>query len=119
MFGLGEAGGLISKDLVTRGFEVRGYDPAEIDVSGDVQRVNSPAEAVADCDLVLSLTAAADATGALEQAIDHIPSHAVYADCSTASPGLKRRLAEISAGRFGFADVAIMAPVPGKSWKYQ
>jgi 3-hydroxyisobutyrate dehydrogenase-like beta-hydroxyacid dehydrogenase len=39
----------------------------------------------------------------------------VWADLNTASPAVKRRLAEIGAGRgIPVADVAMMAPVPGK-----
>jgi 3-hydroxyisobutyrate dehydrogenase-like beta-hydroxyacid dehydrogenase len=40
---------------------------------------------------------------------------AVWADLNTASPGTKRQLAELAAAGGGnFADVAIMAPVPGR-----
>ena len=66
-------------------------------------------------DLVLGITAAADATAALTQALDAIPQGAVYADLATAS-----RRAQAEAGRaiaagagLGFADVALMSPVPG------
>src|SRR4029450_11444234 len=39
----------------------------------------------------------------------------VYADLSTSSPGVKRRLADIAAtaAGVGFVDVALRAPVPG------
>ncbi|HET6954170.1 MAG TPA: DUF1932 domain-containing protein, partial [Acidimicrobiales bacterium] len=58
--------------------------------------------------------AAADAVTALTQALDAIAPGAVYADLATAPPGLKRRLAAVAQGAgLGFADVALMAPVPG------
>ena len=46
--------------------------------------------------MILALTAASDATAALDQAIDHIAPATLYADLSTASAGLKQQLAAIS-----------------------
>jgi 3-hydroxyisobutyrate dehydrogenase-like beta-hydroxyacid dehydrogenase len=114
VFGLGEAGSLIAGDLAAAGIEVHGYDPAEVATPAGVSRHDQPRVAVVGVDLVLGITAAADATTALTQALDAIPRGAVYANLATASAGLQRRLAAIATGAgLGFTDVALMSPVPG------
>jgi 3-hydroxyisobutyrate dehydrogenase-like beta-hydroxyacid dehydrogenase len=56
-----------------------------------------------------------EAAGALAAALPAMPRDAIYADFNTASPGQKARLAALAAtAGLGFADVALMAPVPGK-----
>lgn len=113
-FGLGEAGSLISADLAEAGAAVTGYDPAPASTPRNVRRVDDPRDAVRGAGLVMAATAAADATGALTQALDDIPAGAVYADLSTAPAQLKRDLATVAASRsLRFVDVALMAMVPG------
>jgi 3-hydroxyisobutyrate dehydrogenase-like beta-hydroxyacid dehydrogenase len=115
VFGLGEAGSLIAADIVAGGAIVAGYDPADVATPAGVDRRNDPSAAVEEADFVLAITAAADATTALGQAIDAIAPGAIYADLATASPDEKRRLARTAAARdIVFADVALMAIVPGK-----
>jgi 3-hydroxyisobutyrate dehydrogenase-like beta-hydroxyacid dehydrogenase len=115
VFGLGEAGSLYAADLVAAGAEVHGYDPAGVTTPAGVVRHETPADAVEQTEVVMALTAASDATGALVQALEAIPRSAVYADCATASSGLKRHLAAIAADAgIEFADVALMSPVPGR-----
>lgn len=114
VFGLGEAGGAIAADLAAIGVDVHGYDPAEVATPEGVVRHADPRDAVVGADLVLAVTAAADATTALTQALDTISPQAVYADLATAPAGLKRTLARLAeAVRVRFVDVALMAPVPG------
>lgn len=115
LFGLGEAGTAIGADLVAAGAEVHGFDPADVATPSGVHRHHDPVAAVVDCDVVLAVTAAADAPTALKQALDQIPRDALYADLATSAAGLKQRLAA-DAGSVGlrFVDVALMAPVPGK-----
>jgi 3-hydroxyisobutyrate dehydrogenase-like beta-hydroxyacid dehydrogenase len=114
VFGLGEAGSLIAADLATAGAAVHGFDPAPVPTPVGVTRHDIPATAVEGVDVVLALTAAADAATALAQALHAIPGGAVYADLSTASAGLKQRLAATAAGAgLGFVDVALMSTVPG------
>jgi 3-hydroxyisobutyrate dehydrogenase-like beta-hydroxyacid dehydrogenase len=80
-----------------------------------VVRVVDPVHAVSGADVVLAITASADATGALEQALSDIPGTAIYADFSTSSAGLKRELAGRALEKsLGFVDVALMSTVPGK-----
>jgi 3-hydroxyisobutyrate dehydrogenase-like beta-hydroxyacid dehydrogenase len=115
IFGLGEAGSLIGADLAAAGFAVSGYDPAPVATPSGVTRFDDPAQAVRHADAVLAITAQADAVTAARQALGDIPATALYADLSTASAGLKRRLAEILASHgIEFADIALMATVPGK-----
>jgi 3-hydroxyisobutyrate dehydrogenase-like beta-hydroxyacid dehydrogenase len=118
VLGLGEAGGHIAADLAAAGARVRGFDPAVAAPPG-VQPAASDADACRGADLVLSLTTAGQSEDALRQALDGLTSgrdmRTVYADANTAPAGLKQRLASLAAhAGVPFADVAIMAPVPGR-----
>ena len=135
VLGLGEAGGTIARDLAAAGVQVRGYDPA-VPAPPGVTAAASDADACLGADLVLSLTTANEAERALEQALPGLAGtggtdgpdgpggpggtspqlgRTVYADANTASAGLKQGLAAIAdeAG-VPFADIALMAPVPGR-----
>jgi 3-hydroxyisobutyrate dehydrogenase-like beta-hydroxyacid dehydrogenase len=114
MFGLGEAGSHIAADLAGAGADVHGYDPADVKTPAGVVRHPEPAEAVEGSRLVMAVTAATDAQRAIAQAWDRMKRGTIYADLSTAPPGLKEDLADTAALRgLSFADVALMAPVPG------
>jgi 3-hydroxyisobutyrate dehydrogenase-like beta-hydroxyacid dehydrogenase len=127
VLGLGEAGSAIAGDLAAAGARVRGYDPAVPPPAG-VTPATSDADACQGADLVLSLTTAGEAENALGQSLPGLDGaspggaalsaaggRTVYADANTASAGLKQRLAA-TAEQAGvpFADIAIMAPVPGR-----
>ena len=114
VLGLGEAGGIIGRDLVAAGITVRGYDPAVAAPDGIVA-AGGDAEACAGADLVLSLTTAHEAEGALRASLTGLAPPVLFADLNTSSADLKHRLADL-AGEHGiaFADVAMMAPVPGR-----
>jgi len=115
VFGLGEAGSLISADLARGGARVTGYDPADVKTPEGVIRFDNPAETVSNADVVMGLTAQADAIEAISQALDAIPPTAMYADLSTSSAALKKRLADIAQTRqLDFVDIALMMMVPGK-----
>lgn len=114
VFGLGEAGSLIAADLAEAGAEVHGYDPADVDTPDGIVRHTMPGPAVKESMLVVAVTAAADAQKAIAQAWDEMKRGTVYADLSTAPPGLKEDLADTAALRgLPFADVALMGTVPG------
>nr|WP_269180865.1 MULTISPECIES: DUF1932 domain-containing protein [unclassified Modestobacter] len=114
VLGLGEAGSEIARDLAVAGADVRGYDPRAITVEG-VQERSSEAEAVADADVVLSLNSSRDAMTALENALPSLSGSTLWADLNTASPGLKKALADRAAVRnVAVVDVALMSTVPGK-----
>jgi 3-hydroxyisobutyrate dehydrogenase-like beta-hydroxyacid dehydrogenase len=58
---------------------------------------------------------AAEALAAAESVLDTLRAGQVYADANTSSPALKRELAGLVAPTGAqFADVALMAPVPGR-----
>ncbi|MET8851521.1 DUF1932 domain-containing protein [Amycolatopsis sp. NPDC004625] len=114
VLGLGEAGGAFARDLVAAGVTVRGYDPA-VAATGGVVATGSEAEAARGADLVLSVNSSSAAIEALQAGLAGVGPGATWADLNTASPGTKRQLAALAAGRgVPFADVAIMAPVPGR-----
>lgn len=72
------------------------------------------AAAVAGSDLVLSVNTAAAALEAARAALPELRPGVVYADLNTAAPAVKVALAElIEPTGAAFADVALMAPVPG------
>ena len=113
VLGFGEAGSLIARDLVAAGADVRGFDPRVPPPDG-VAGAGSDAAAVIGAGLVLSLNSADDAVAALTASLDALSPGAVWADLNTASPAIKRRLADIGAGRgVPVTDIAMMAPVPG------
>jgi 3-hydroxyisobutyrate dehydrogenase-like beta-hydroxyacid dehydrogenase len=113
VLGLGEAGSRLAADLASAGLDVRGYDPVAPD---DVQvptRAPDPEAAVAGCDVVLSVNSARAALDAARASLPALRETTIYADLNTASPELKRELAELVAGvGVRFADVALLGPVP-------
>jgi len=111
MLGLGEAGGAFREGLRDAGARVIGYDPLP-ETEPDV---DDPRAAVAMADIVVSVTTAAHAREAAESALSELGPTQVYADANTSAAGLKRELADLIAPTgAAFADVAIMAPVPGR-----
>ena len=115
MLGLGEAGATIAADLVARGAEVHGFDPdPERHVSG-VRLGESAADAVADTKVVLSVNAAAVAVEVARSAAPGLARGSLYADMTPAGRSVKAAVAE-TVGAVGatFADVALLAPVPGR-----
>jgi 3-hydroxyisobutyrate dehydrogenase-like beta-hydroxyacid dehydrogenase len=120
VLGLGDAGSLIARDLAAAGTRVRGYDPA-VTAAEPVFDTASEADAARNAGLVLSVNSAKAAVGALEAGLPGLLTggqprpDVLWADLNTASPGTKRQLARIAedAG-VPFADVAMMAPVPGR-----
>jgi 3-hydroxyisobutyrate dehydrogenase-like beta-hydroxyacid dehydrogenase len=111
VLGLGEAGGQIAADLRAAGAQVSGYDP----LPATKPDAASAAEAVAGADVVLCLTTAVEALGAARSVLGVLAEGQLYADLNTSSPALKHELAELIAPTGAvFADVALMAPVPGR-----
>ncbi len=111
---MGEAGSAFASDLVRAGAEVIGFDPADVSTPPGVKRAVHPALAVRNADLVMALTAEADAQLAMLQAIEAIRPGTLYADLSTSSPQVKLELETVAERKsLGFADVALLAMVPG------
>ena len=114
VLGLGEAGSLIARDLVAAGAGVRGYDPA-VSAGPGLTGTGSEAEAACGADLVLSVNSAKAAVDAFRAGRAGLSPGALWADLNTAAPAVKRELAGLAeAGGIPFADVAMMAPVPGR-----
>ncbi len=114
VLGLGEAGTEIALGLAAAGVRVRGFDPVVPGLPG-VESATGDADACHGADLVLSLTTAEQADSALRHALPGLSATAVYADANTAAAGLKQRLARrADEAGVSFADLAIMAPVPGR-----
>jgi len=108
VLGLGEAGSRIAANLVAAGCVVRGWDPALRAVG--VTNATSAQEAVTGADVVLSLNAAAVALAAAREVAATLASTALYADLNTASPQVKRQIAD--AVPVQFADIALVGVVP-------
>jgi len=114
IFGLGEAGSLFAADLAAIGVTVQAYDPKPVSTPAGVFRFDDPVAAVHGAEVIMGLTASADAEQALRQALTAIPAGTLYADLSTSSAGVKRNLADIAATRgIDFVDIALMTIVPG------
>ena len=114
VLGLGEAGSVIARDLLAAGAAVRGYDPA-VAAGPGITETRGEGEAAQGADLVLSVNSAKAAVDAFRAGLPGLGPDALWADLNTASPGLKRELASIAeTGGVPLADVAMMAPVPGR-----
>lgn len=114
VLGLGEAGAAIAGDLAAAGARVVGFDP-RADAGDTVPRAESPAEAAAGADVVLNVNSADAAPFAARSVAGSLGAGQVFADLNSAGAPLKRELAELvePSGAL-FADVALMAPVPGR-----
>jgi len=114
VLGLGEAGSLIAADLVAAGATVIGFDPVATPPAM-VQCAATAAEAVAMAEVALSINTASVAERVAAEAMPSMRPGAVWADLNTAAPELKRRIAGLAeAHHLLFADVALMASVPGR-----
>ena len=113
VLGLGEAGSEVAADLVRAGATVHAFDP-KVAAPPGTRGFGSDADAARGAAVVLALTSGHEAMETLTLALPGVGGGAIYADLNTASAGLKAELAA-TAGRAGvaFADVALMAPVPG------
>lgn len=114
MLGFGEAGSAFGHDLLQQGVTVRVYDP-KVRAEPPAVAAGSEADAARGADLVLSVNSAHDSAHALHAGLPGAEPHAIWVDMNTASPNIKAQLAATAREHgVAFADVAIMAPVPGK-----
>jgi 3-hydroxyisobutyrate dehydrogenase-like beta-hydroxyacid dehydrogenase len=115
LLGLGEAGSAIAGDLVAAGAVVRGFDPVAAPALAGVELADDAGAAAAGSDLVLSVNAASAAVAVASSATGGLRAGQVYADLNSAGAALKRAVADVVAPTgAAFADVALMAPVPGR-----
>jgi 3-hydroxyisobutyrate dehydrogenase-like beta-hydroxyacid dehydrogenase len=112
VLGLGEAGSTLAADLVAQGVEVFGWDPAGLrDVAG-LNRAGSPAAAVAQAKVVLSVNTQAAAVAAAESVRSTLTSDHLYADLNTTAPSVKLAVGEtIASSGADIVDVALLTPV--------
>jgi len=114
LLGYGEAGSAFGRDLLDLGARVRVYDP-RVRPHDAVEVAFNEADAATGVDLVLSVNSASASMEALRSGLLGVRKDAIWADMNTASPQLKFELAKVAAREgVAFADIAIMAPVPGK-----
>lgn len=114
ILGLGEAGSAFATDLVASGASVIGYDPRALAVPG-VAVAGTAAAACAEADLVLSLNSATAAEAVAAEVMPALRDGAVFADLNTGSPASKTRIGALAeACDVRFAEVVLMAPVPGR-----
>jgi L-threonate 2-dehydrogenase len=110
VLGLGEVALQLANGLKNAGAEVIGYDSNKPKYS-PIPLAESAAAAVADADIVLSLNSPTASLRTAETSATHLKSGAVFADLNTATPGLKKKLAElVPAGTF--VDAAILKASP-------
>jgi 3-hydroxyisobutyrate dehydrogenase-like beta-hydroxyacid dehydrogenase len=115
ILGLGEAGSTIAAELAAAGARVRGWDPVARPEIDGVELASDTRAAVADAAIVLSLNVAAVALQVATEVAPSLCAGATFADLNTAAPGLKRSVAEtVEQAGASFADVALLAPVPGR-----
>lgn len=115
LLGLGEAGTAFAADLVELGVPTAGWDPVAARSVSGLRRTETAADAVAGADLVLSLNSGKSAVPAAEAVASALPQGSLFADLNTTGIAVKREIAAIvrPAGAL-FADVALLAPVPGR-----
>jgi 3-hydroxyisobutyrate dehydrogenase-like beta-hydroxyacid dehydrogenase len=113
VLGIGEAGSAIIEDLLAAGVEVRAYDPRVAAPAGTVA-CRDEAEAAEGADLVLSVNSAADSVAAALVGGSTCGRGSTWADLNTAAPERKLEVEAALPGFVEVADVALMAPVPGR-----
>ncbi|NUL45425.1 DUF1932 domain-containing protein [Cellulosimicrobium funkei] len=111
VLGLGEAGSVFASAYADAGWNVVGYDPADVQVDERIQRAASIAEAVSGADVVLSLTTARHAVGAAREAAPVLKSTAVFVDLNVATPALKHQVREALGEGVLVADGAVLGSV--------
>jgi 3-hydroxyisobutyrate dehydrogenase-like beta-hydroxyacid dehydrogenase len=114
VLGLGEAGASLATGLAARGIRVLGFDPDPARFAEGARRVETAAEAVAAAEVVLSVNAQSVAVSVAAGVAPALRARQLFADLNTASAEVKRAVAAaVRPSGALFADVALLAPVPG------
>jgi 3-hydroxyisobutyrate dehydrogenase-like beta-hydroxyacid dehydrogenase len=124
LIGLGEVGRILAEDLAPRGVALSAFDLKFADGSSTpsanaraigIGLAASAAQAVAEADLVISAVTAAQTLAAAQSVVDGLRKGAVFVDLNSASPGVKRRAADVLHSAGGrYLEAAVMSPVPPK-----
>lgn len=129
--GFGEAGPQIAQGMLGAGaksvaaYDLLVTDPATQDAwsakaeSAGAKPCATPAEAVAEADLILSTVTSERALEAAEAAAPHLRQGQLYLDLNSCSPGKKVKAAKVveDSSAVRYVDVAVMDTVPGRGHK--
>ena len=115
ILGIGEAGGVLARDLIAAGMQVRGWDPEPLMIPDGLDFAASNPAAVSGAEIVLSVNWASVAVDVAMEVAPVLQPGQLFADLNTAAPQLKRDIAPIveKTGAL-FVDAALMDPVPPK-----
>ena len=115
ILGIGEAGGVLARDLIAAGVQVRGWDPEPRMIPDGLDFAASNPAAASGADIVLSVNWASVAVEVSTEVAPVLQPGQLFADLNTAAPQIKRNIAPIveRAGAL-FVDAALMDPVPPK-----
>ena len=111
VIGLGEAGAMYSQGLVSLGWTVAGFDPADVPTPEGVTRVQAPEDLVAGADVVLCLVGGRAALPAASSVAAALPADALFVDMNSAAADIKLSVAG-TVGAARYADVAVVGSVP-------
>jgi hypothetical protein len=111
VIGPGDAASFLAQSLSDAGGDVIGFDLSRDGASSTPQTETLEA-ALAGSDVVLSLNSSSAALRTAERASASLPQGAIFADLNTATPALKRKLAEKFASDT-FVDGALMSSPSG------
>lgn len=111
VIGPGEAASRLACDLADAGADVTVFDITAFDLTSfnasAIQVADSLEDAVANASVVFSLNSSSAALRAAERTAPHLAADGIFADANTATPALKKKLAELFAPE-AFVDVAMM-----------
>jgi 3-hydroxyisobutyrate dehydrogenase-like beta-hydroxyacid dehydrogenase len=124
LIGLGEVGRILAEDLRSKGASLSAFDvkftegsstPSVNALATGIGPAASAVEAVAEADLIISAVTAAQTLAAAQSVGSGLRKGAVFADLNSASPGVKRKAAEVIHSAGGrYLEAAVMSPVPPK-----
>ncbi|MGR6089384.1 RraA family protein [Brevibacterium sp. CSND-B09] len=111
VIGLGEAGALYTQGLVALGWDVTGYDPADVPTPLGAVRAETSAALVETADAVLCMVGGRAAVPAAQSVAEFLPENSIFIDMNSAAAAVKNEVAE-SVGAHRYADVAVVGSVP-------
>jgi 3-hydroxyisobutyrate dehydrogenase-like beta-hydroxyacid dehydrogenase len=115
ILGIGEAGGVLARDLMAAAVQVRGWDPEPHMIPDGLDFAASNPAAVVGADIVLSVNWASVAVEVATEVAPVLQPSQLFADLNTAAPQIKRDIAPIiEKTGASFVDAALMDPVLSK-----
>lgn len=114
ILGLGEAGSHFANDLVSRGHQVKGWDPnLRYPLNEKVEVAQNNLEAVKEVDIVFSANEKEAVLEIANEVLPNLNENQYYCEMNTISPVLKQQVASVLyPSGVKVIDVSIMAPVP-------